>query len=129
MKIYIYFFKNLIPNYTLIYLSKFLFISKKKNTIQGFVHHSLIKKFRSHIRSSIEIYNFNIQDYNKNYQVSDHKFQIILTERTTITSVDQSFCKRSFDFFVYIMILFKIQISYTYLQFLYVRLSMGILSS
>ncbi|CAL9241527.1 unnamed protein product [Arabidopsis halleri] len=72
-----------------------------ENTIQGSVHHFLIEKFGAQLceGSLIEICNFNVQDCNKNYKVSDHKFQMILTERTTITSVDQNFCKISLENF------------------------------
>ncbi|CAN7024172.1 unnamed protein product [Brassica rapa subsp. trilocularis] len=62
-----------------------------ENTIQGCVHPSLIEKFGDglHEGAIIEICKFNLQDYNKNYKISYHKFQIRLTERTTIACVEQ----------------------------------------
>lgn len=55
------------------------------------MHHSLIEKFGDELHEGavIEICNFNMQDSNKNYRVSDHKFQIRLTERTSIACEDQ----------------------------------------
>ncbi|CAL9214708.1 unnamed protein product, partial [Arabidopsis halleri] len=92
--------RNLKKNNELIGIN-FLLLDEKENTIQGSVHHSLIEKFGAHLceGSLIEICNFNVQDCNKNYKVSDHKFQMILTERTTIASADQNLCKISLEKF------------------------------
>ncbi|KAG5406787.1 hypothetical protein IGI04_012906 [Brassica rapa subsp. trilocularis] len=62
-----------------------------ENTIQGCVHPSLIEKFGDglHEGAIIEICKFNLQDYNKNYKISYHKFQIRLNERTAIACVEQ----------------------------------------
>ncbi|XP_019098211.1 PREDICTED: uncharacterized protein LOC104773462 [Camelina sativa] len=72
-----------------------LFLDQKENTIQGTVHQSLLQKFVNQLSegSIIEIYDFNVQDCNKNYKVSDHKFQIRLTERTRVTIVGQESCQ------------------------------------
>ncbi|CAG7891536.1 unnamed protein product, partial [Brassica rapa] len=82
--------RNLNKNNELIGIN-FLLLDQKENTIQGSVHPSLIEKFGDGLREGaiIEICNFNLQDCNKNYKISDHKFQIRLTDRSTIACVEQ----------------------------------------
>ncbi|KAH0918932.1 hypothetical protein HID58_026592, partial [Brassica napus] len=74
-----------------------------ENTIQGCVHPSLIEKFGDglHEGAIIEICKFNLQDYNKNYKISYHKFQIRLTERTTIACVEQQLPQTSLENFLF----------------------------
>ncbi|ESQ44693.1 hypothetical protein EUTSA_v10003346mg, partial [Eutrema salsugineum] len=86
--------KNLKRNNELIGIN-FLLLDERNNTIQGTVHHSLLEKFADQLCEGnlIEICNFNLQDCNKNYKISDHKFMIRLTERTKIASVGQQFCQ------------------------------------
>ena len=67
------------------------------------MHPSLIEKFGDglHEGAIIEICKFNLQDYNKNYKISYHKFQIRLTERTTIACVEQQLPQTSLENFLF----------------------------
>ncbi|KAL1218145.1 Replication protein A 70 kDa DNA-binding subunit B [Cardamine amara subsp. amara] len=87
-----------------------LLLDENNNTIQGTMHHSLLSKFGNTLCEGnlIEISNFIVQDCNKSYKVSDHKFMLRITETTKIHSVEQqiyqipkeNFCFQSYDAFV-----------------------------
>ena len=66
----------------------------------GYVQHSLFEKFRDE-RNFFKICNSNVQDYIKNYKVSDYKFQIRLTNRTTIACLEQHFLKYPLKIFYF----------------------------
>lgn len=69
---------------------------KQENTIQVFVHHSLLQNFGDQIAEGniIEICDFSVQSANKKtYKVSSHQSFIRATERTKIKSLTQSFCQ------------------------------------